>query len=241
MIGIQYGITALLFLFFGFLPDAGMRWQIGASRPGRPVRRQLLGRRFGNARTQAAGGMMLRELYNALGAMHGTIMVFLGDRAARVRRLRQLRDAAADRRAGHGVPALNMASYWTLFRRRRGDARELLRPRRRGAVRLDLLSAARHHRPTANGQTWWLIGMVFLITSSLLGAVNFIATIIQLARQGPDLDAPAVLRLGAVRDRLPAAAGLPAARGRRRHAADGPGCRHELLPADRSRRQRQAG
>ena len=35
-----------------------------------------------------------------------------------------------------------------------------------------------------DGQTFWLIGMVCLITSSLLGAVNFIATIIQLRAPG---------------------------------------------------------
>lgn len=35
-----------------------------------------------------------------------------------------------------------------------------------------------------NGQTAWLIGMVLLITSSLLGAVNFITTIIQLRTKG---------------------------------------------------------
>src|SRR2546430_10354459 len=31
---------------------------------------------------------------------------------------------------------------------------------------------------------WWLIGMVFLITSSLLGSVNFIVTIVQLRAKG---------------------------------------------------------
>ena len=35
-----------------------------------------------------------------------------------------------------------------------------------------------------NGQTWWLIGMIFLITSSLLGSMNFIVTIIQLRAKG---------------------------------------------------------
>ena len=34
------------------------------------------------------------------------------------------------------------------------------------------------------GQTWWLIGMIFLITSSLLGSVNFIVTIVQLRAKG---------------------------------------------------------
>src|SRR5207247_2296845 len=35
-----------------------------------------------------------------------------------------------------------------------------------------------------NGQTFWLLGMIFLITSSLLGAVNFLGTIIQLRAPG---------------------------------------------------------
>ena len=35
-----------------------------------------------------------------------------------------------------------------------------------------------------NGQNLWLIGFIFLITSSLLGAVNFITTIIQLRAKG---------------------------------------------------------
>ena len=34
------------------------------------------------------------------------------------------------------------------------------------------------------GQTLWLVGMVFLITSSLLGSVNFIVTIVQLRAKG---------------------------------------------------------
>src|SRR6185437_9910200 len=34
------------------------------------------------------------------------------------------------------------------------------------------------------GQIFWLTGMIFLITSSLLGAVNFLATIIQLRAPG---------------------------------------------------------
>ena len=36
----------------------------------------------------------------------------------------------------------------------------------------------------APGQTMWLVGMIFLITSSLLGAINFITTTIQLRAKG---------------------------------------------------------
>ena len=61
---------------------------------------------------------------------------------------------------------------------------ELLHSGRRGAGGLDLLFTAGDDAFRRNGQTFWLIGMVFLITSSLLGAVNFIATIIQLRAPG---------------------------------------------------------
>src|SRR5207249_2943122 len=38
--------------------------------------------------------------------------------------------------------------------------------------------------PFFNGQTLWLVGFIFLISSSLLGALNFITTIIQLRAKG---------------------------------------------------------
>src|SRR5213075_1757039 len=72
VIGIQYGITGLLFLFFGFSLMMLMRWQLaypGAALP-------ALGRLIGESRMP--GGTIVPEFYNELGAMHGTIMVFLG-------------------------------------------------------------------------------------------------------------------------------------------------------------------
>ena len=38
--------------------------------------------------------------------------------------------------------------------------------------------------PIFNGQTMWILGMVFIITSSLLGSVNFITTIVNLRAEG---------------------------------------------------------
>src|SRR5947208_12072524 len=40
------------------------------------------------------------------------------------------------------------------------------------------------YHPFINGQCFWLRGFIFLITSSLLGAVNFITTLIQLRAKG---------------------------------------------------------
>src|SRR5262245_59000272 len=70
-IGIQYAVTALVFLFFGFCLMMLMRWQLAF--PGKAL--PLIGKLFGEARMP--GGTMLPTFYNELGAMHGTIMVFL--------------------------------------------------------------------------------------------------------------------------------------------------------------------
>src|SRR5436309_5658974 len=70
-IGIQYGLTALCFLFFGFCLVMMMRWQLAY--PGQPL--PLIGNWLGESRMP--GGVMAPEFYNQLGAMHGTIMVFL--------------------------------------------------------------------------------------------------------------------------------------------------------------------
>ncbi|MGE3177596.1 MAG: cytochrome C oxidase subunit I, partial [Vicinamibacterales bacterium] len=72
VIGIQYTVTSLLYLLFGFSLMMLMRWQMAYN--GAPI--PLIGNLLGTA--NAPGGIMLPEFYNQLGAMHGTIMVFLG-------------------------------------------------------------------------------------------------------------------------------------------------------------------
>src|SRR5574341_1161751 len=71
VIGIQYGITALCFLLFGVGLIMLLRWQLAY--PGRAI--PWLGKILGDS--LMPGGIMLPEFYNMLGAMHGTIMVFL--------------------------------------------------------------------------------------------------------------------------------------------------------------------
>src|ERR1041385_4842520 len=84
IIGIQYGLTALAFLLFGFCLMLCMRWQI--AHPGTPIPlvgsllHALLGDAMSavkNAAGQVSGYAMGPDLYNSFGAMHGTIMVFL--------------------------------------------------------------------------------------------------------------------------------------------------------------------
>ncbi len=71
-IGIQYGITALTFLFFGFCLMMLMRWQLAY--PGEAI--PLVGALLGASLVDK--GAMLPDFYNQLCAMHGNIMVFMG-------------------------------------------------------------------------------------------------------------------------------------------------------------------
>src|SRR3982750_4691323 len=76
VIGIQYGITGLIFLFFGFSLMMLMRWQLAYPGQALPVIGHLLDNVFGKG--TMPDGKMTPEFYNSLGAMHGTIMIFLG-------------------------------------------------------------------------------------------------------------------------------------------------------------------
>ena len=76
MIGIQYGITALCFLFFGFSLIMLMRWQLAY--PGRPIPFFGTLLQYVVGKDRLPDGAMTADLYNSFGAMHGTIMVFLG-------------------------------------------------------------------------------------------------------------------------------------------------------------------
>src|SRR5437762_8099067 len=77
IIGIQYAVTALFFLLFGFILMLMMRWQI--AHPGQPV--PLVGGLLeklmhgSQGQSLAQGGAISGDLYNMFGAMHGTIMV----------------------------------------------------------------------------------------------------------------------------------------------------------------------
>ena len=176
MIGLQYAFTAMFFLLFGFSLMLLMRWQLAF--PGKPI--PLIGALLGE--TRAPNGVMLPEFYNQLGAMHGTIMVFLGVVPLAVGAFGNyvipLQIGAPDM----AFPKINMASYWSYFVGGVIMLTSFFLPG--GAAKAGWTS----YPPLADietiGQTFWLIGMLFLITSSLLGSINFITTIIQLRTEG---------------------------------------------------------
>lgn len=176
VIGIWYALTALVFLFFGFCLMMMMRWQLAY--PGDPM--PIIGNLFGERNMPE--GVMLPEFYNSLGAMHGTIMVFLGIVPLVVggfgNYVMPLQIGAPDM----SFPKINMASYWSFLVGGIVMLISFFVPG--GAANSGWTSYAPLSVIATQGQTFWLLGMVFLITSSLLGSVNFIVTIIQLRAKG---------------------------------------------------------
>ncbi len=225
VIGMQYGFTALCFLLFGFTLMLLMRWQLAF--PGKPIpvigKLARRGQRAG--RHHAAG--VLQPARRHARHDHGVP----GHRAAGGRRVRQLRRAAPDRRARHGVPQAQHGELLGLLHRRRGDVLELLRPGRRRQLRLDVVPATVGNRDHRADRVVARHGVPDHVVAPRLGELH--RHDLPAARQGAVVHAPAVLRLGAARDLVPAPARLPAARGGGGHAAHGPRGRHELLPAER--------
>ena len=176
IIGIQYGLTGLFFLLFGFCLMMLMRWQLAY--PGQPL--PIIGHLFGEERMP--GGVMLPEFYNQLGAMHGTIMVFLGIVplvfAAFGNYVVPLQIGAPDM----AFPKINMTSYWLYYIGGIIMLVSFFVPG--GAAAAGWTSYTPLADIATMGQTLWIIGMVFIINSSLLGAINFIATIFQLRAPG---------------------------------------------------------
>jgi cytochrome c oxidase subunit I len=180
VIGIQYGLCSLVFLLIGFTLMMLMRWQLAY--PGKPV--PLVGGMMEAALgAVASGGVMSSDLYNAFGAMHGTIMIFLGvvplAFAAFGNYVVPLQIGAPDM----AFPRVNMASFWVFFIGGVIMMVSFFIPGGAAQAGWTSYSPLATIIPT-HGQTFWVVGMVFLITSSLLGAVNFLATIIQLRAPG---------------------------------------------------------
>ncbi len=215
VIGIQYGITSLVFLLFGFTLMMIMRWQLAY--PGQPVPVLKFALPFGVVGLIVLGlsrfrsgihlivgtafllmawmvyylttdelsmpdGIMLPEFYNSLGAMHGTIMVFLGVVPLAVgafgNYVMPLQIGAPDM----AFPKLNMMSYWVYFLGGVVMLASFFVPG--GAANSGWTSYPPLSDIATTGQTVWLFGMVLLITSSLLGSVNFIVTVVQLRAKG---------------------------------------------------------
>jgi cytochrome c oxidase subunit 1 len=186
VIGIQYAVTALCFLLFGFGLMMLMRMQLAYPNAQYPAPalvhwfQLFFTKVLGENRIQ--DGYLQPEFYNQLGAMHGTIMIFLGVVPLAVGGFGNfvvpLQVGAPDM----AFPRLNMASYWSYFIGGVIMLASFFVPG--GAAQSGWTSYPPLSDIASAGQTWWGFGMVFLITSSLLGSINIIVTIVQMRAPG---------------------------------------------------------
>jgi len=172
VIGIQFLFSALLFMLFGGMLAMLMRWQLGW--PGTPLHFMEK-----IAPEGMPGGVMVPEYYNMLFTMHGTIMIFFGIIPLLVgafgNYLIPLKVGAPDM----AFPRLNMLSYWLFppaviivllgFFMEGGAAAS-------GWTAYPPLSGLK--ATMGAGQTCWTAGLIVLGFSSILGSVNYVATII---------------------------------------------------------------
>ena len=164
IIGMQYGFVGLAFLFFGFCLIATMRWSMAYEGAPIPFVGPMLESLLGSG--VAPGGVMSAQLYNVFGAMHGTIMVFMGivpaAFAAFGNYVVPLQIGAIDM----AFPRVNMASFWSFFIGCVIMSVSFFIPGGAAQAGWTSYSPLATIIPT-DGQTYWLIGMILLITSSL--------------------------------------------------------------------------
>ena len=138
----------------GFTLMMIMRWQLAYPNTEIP----MVGWMFENK-------MLSPDMYNSFGAMHGTIMIFLGVVPIVVgafgNYIVPLQIGAPDM----AFPKLNMKSYWAYFIGGVVMLTGFFLPG--GAANSGWTSYPPLSDIATTGQTVWLLGMVFLITSSL--------------------------------------------------------------------------
>ncbi|MGZ3937858.1 MAG: cytochrome c oxidase subunit I, partial [Flavisolibacter sp.] len=136
----------------------------------------------------AKGGKLDPEFYYALITMHGTILVFFvltaGLSGTFANLLIPLQVGARDMAS----PFMNMLSYWFFFLASVIMMSSLFLqtgPASGGWTMYPPLSALRDAQPGSQmGADLWLVSMAMFIVSSLLGGLNYIATILNMRTKG---------------------------------------------------------
>jgi cytochrome c oxidase subunit I len=175
VIGKQYMFYALFMLVIGGLLATLVRWQLAW--PGRPI--GFMGKL---APEGMPNGVMLPEFYNSLFTMHATIMIFFAIMPILIGAFGNfvvpLQIGARDM----AFPTLNMLSFWTAV----PGAILIIWSFfvTGGAAGGGWTSYAPLSAVQPRGQTLWLISLLVLGISSLLTAVNFITTVINLRAPG---------------------------------------------------------
>ena len=184
MIAKQFMFVSLFFLVIGGLLATMMRWQLGY--PSEPMPGGMMLPDAMMAPTPN-GAIMLPEFYNSLVTMHGTIMIFFAIMPLLVGLFGNLLIPLQIGAEDMAFPRLNMISFWLAvpagilmlasFAVEGGAAGA-------GWTSYAPLSASGEWTGVYLGQQLWLVSLTILGFSSLVGAVNYITTVINMRAPG---------------------------------------------------------
>jgi cytochrome c oxidase subunit 1 len=180
-IGKQFLITGIVWAIIGGLFSVLFRLQLGFPEQTFPILETFFGR-------WAKGGVIQPEFYYALVTIHGTVLVFFvltaGLSGTFANLLIPLQIGARDMAS----PFLNMLSYWFFFIASVIMFSSLFvhtGPASGGWTVYPPLSALHNASQGSKiGMDLWLISMAMFIVSSLLGGLNYIATILNMRTKG---------------------------------------------------------
>lgn len=181
MIGKQFLITGMIMGIIGVMMSILFRLQLAWPDKSFPILDTFLGK-------WADNGVMDPNIYLALVTIHGTIMVFFvltaGLSGTFSNLLIPLQIGARDMASGF----INMLSYWFFFASSLIMVLSLFVPDGPAAAGWTIyppLSALPQAMPGSGmGMTLWLVSMTLFIASSLLGALNYIVTVLNLRTKG---------------------------------------------------------
>ena len=181
MISKQFLITGMIMGVVGVMMSMLFRLQLAWPEKKFAILEALLGK-------WAPEGQMDPNMYMALVTIHGTIMVFFvltaGLSGTFSNLLIPFQIGARDMASGF----LNMLSYWFFFLSSVLMISSLFveaGPASGGWTVYPPLSALPQAMPGSGaGMTLWLLSMTFFIVSSLIGALNYIVTVINLRAKG---------------------------------------------------------
>jgi len=181
MIAKQFLITGMVWAVLGGLMSVLFRLQLGYPDANFPWLETILGK-------WAKGGHISPEAYYALVTTHGTVLVFFvltaGLSGTFANFLIPLQIGARDMAS----PFMNMLSYWFFFAASIVMLSSIFvetGPFSGGWTAYPPLSALGDASPgSKSGMDLWIVSMALFVVSSLLGGLNYIATILNMRTKG---------------------------------------------------------
>jgi len=177
----QFMALGTFFLFFGGAMAMLIRWQLAY--PEQKVPWWLLGFIF-----ESDGGIITPDMYNQLFTMHGTIMIFWAITPLLIGTFGNFLIPLQIGTHDMAFPKLNMFSFWTMFLASLVLLSSYILPN--GAASGGWTSYPPLSSPSGGipglGQTIWTLALIIMGVSTMMGAINYIVTVVRLRTPGMD-------------------------------------------------------